>query len=280
MHELRHIPAFLLLAATLAASAPAAANKSRAASKSEPTANATSRRLTLSEEDIARLHVKVGLTTLVVLPESERILDVTVGNREVWVVEAQLNLCHIKPAKEAARTNVNLITASGAVYSFLLEEVSAGSAQPDMKVFVAARGASEMSALEGDRKLVAAADLAACQRRIEEVAVGAAAAKQAAEERSQQAEDAFRSEYPLSLRFDYRFKVDADPFYVQAVYHDGRFTYIQADPEEAPALYELRDGQPNLIDFEQRQGVLVTGKVLDDAYLQIGKKRLAIERRR
>ena len=47
------------------------------------------------------------------------------------------NLAYIKPAKPGSRTNLNLITASGNVYSFLATEVSniAGS-HADLKVFV------------------------------------------------------------------------------------------------------------------------------------------------
>ena len=35
-----------------------------------------------------------------------------------------------------------------------------------------------------------------------------------------------------------------------AIFHDDRFTYIQANPEETPALYEMKDGKPNLINFQ------------------------------
>jgi hypothetical protein len=38
------------------------------------------------------------------------------------------------------------------------------------------------------------------------------------------------------------------------MYMDAKFTHIQARPDEPPALYELKDGKPDLIQFEFRDG--------------------------
>jgi type IV secretion system protein VirB9 len=62
------------------------------------------------------------------------------------------------------------------------------------------------------------------------------------------------------------------------MYHDDRFTYIQARPEETPTLYEIKDGQPNLINFEYRDGVYIVGKILDKGYLVVGKQKLSFIR--
>jgi hypothetical protein len=43
-------------------------------------------------------------------------------------------MAHVKPAKEGSSTNLNLVTGSGAVYSFLLTEKAGGT--PDLKVYV------------------------------------------------------------------------------------------------------------------------------------------------
>ena len=59
---------------------------------------------------------------MVLLPDGEEILDVICGDRDFWVITATHNIAHVKPAKEGAATNLNLVTASGAVYSFLLTE--------------------------------------------------------------------------------------------------------------------------------------------------------------
>ena len=39
-----------------------------------------------------------------------------------------------------------------------------------------------------------------------------------------------------------------------------------------------RDGKPNLVDFEYRDGVYVVGKILDRGYLVIGKQKLGFTR--
>ena len=63
-----------------------------------------------------------------------------------------------------------------------------------------------------------------------------------------------------NVRFPYHFEAGKKPFSVRAMYHDDRFTYIQARPEETPTLYELKDGQPNLVNFTYKDGVYVIGE--------------------
>jgi type IV secretory pathway VirB9-like protein len=50
--------------------------------------------------------------TLIVLPEHEEILDVVCGD-EISGSSARHNLAHVKPAKDNAATNLNLVTAAG-----------------------------------------------------------------------------------------------------------------------------------------------------------------------
>src|SRR4249920_3739547 len=79
------------------------------------------------------LPTRLRYTTMVVLPEGEEILDVICGDKDFWVISSTHNIAHVKPAKEGAATNMNLVAASGAVYSFLLTEKS-GNGMPDLKV--------------------------------------------------------------------------------------------------------------------------------------------------
>ena len=80
------------------------------------------REVTASDRSVIPLNTKLRYTTMVVLPQDEEILDVICGDRDFWVISATQNIAHVKPAKEGAATNLNLVTASGAVYSFLLTE--------------------------------------------------------------------------------------------------------------------------------------------------------------
>ena len=52
---------------------------------------------------------------MIVLPEGEEILDVICGDKDFWVITSTQNIAHVKPAKEGAATNLNLVTASGEV---------------------------------------------------------------------------------------------------------------------------------------------------------------------
>src|ERR1041384_6600282 len=98
-----------------------------------------------AKEDIVPVHAKLRFSTLIVLPDEEEILDFTTGDREFWIINGSHNLCYVHPAQAGIRSNLNLITASGHDYSFLLTEISSDpNAQPDLKLFVEPK--------EGDRK--------------------------------------------------------------------------------------------------------------------------------
>src|SRR5260221_13545350 len=77
-----------------------------------------------SKEDIVPVRAKLRFSTLIILPEDEEILDFTTGDKEFWVINGAHNLCYVHPAQAGIRSNLNLITASGHVYSFLLTEIS------------------------------------------------------------------------------------------------------------------------------------------------------------
>jgi type IV secretion system protein VirB9 len=84
----------------------------------------------------------------------------------------------------------------------------------------------------------------------------------------------YRQEYPTRLHFDYALPKYEKPFLVRAIWHDGQFTYVKSDAAELPALYELADGKPALVNFQVRNGTYVVPKVLERGYLALGKARL------
>ncbi|HKN45500.1 MAG TPA: TrbG/VirB9 family P-type conjugative transfer protein, partial [Propionibacteriaceae bacterium] len=112
------------------------------------------REVSASARSLIPLQTKLRYTTMVVLPEGEEILDVICGDRDFWVISSTHNMAHVKPAKEGAATNMNLVTASGAVYSFLLTEKS-GNGMPDLKVYVNA----DPNAPQGKPKYYSAAQV-------------------------------------------------------------------------------------------------------------------------
>ena len=60
---------------------------------------------------------------------------------------------------------------------------------------------------------------------------------------------------------------------MRAIWHDGQFTYIKADATELPALYETKEGEPALVNFQVQGGTYIVPKVLDRGYLSLGKER-------
>src|SRR6202451_2136604 len=106
-----------------------------------------------SKEDIVPVRAKLRFSTLIVLPENEEILDFTTGDKEFWIINGAHNLCYIHPAQTGIRSNLNLITAAGHVYSFLLTEISNDpNAEPDLKLFIESQESSVVSgntALQG-----------------------------------------------------------------------------------------------------------------------------------
>jgi type IV secretion system protein VirB9 len=89
----------------------------------------------------------------------------------------------------------------------------------------------------------------------------------------------FRSDYAVhGLKFDYKFKRDKKPFKLSAIYHDDRFTYIHSSATEKPTLYEVKDGQPTLVNFTLQDGVYVIDHVVDKGYLAIGKHKTTFEK--
>ena len=96
-----------------------------------------------SPTDVIPIRAKVRFSTLIVLPADEEILDFTTGDKEFWIINGAHNLCYLHPAQAGIRSNLNLVTASGHVYSFLLTEISKekeADSEADLKVFVTPNG--------------------------------------------------------------------------------------------------------------------------------------------
>src|ERR1051326_3270216 len=138
-------------------------------SGSYPSARAASgegaRVVKYSREDVIAVRAKLRFSTLIVLPENEATLDFTTGDKEFWIINGAHNLCYVHPAKAGIRSNLNLITATGHVYSFGLTKISNQSGvEPDLKLFVEPKEDSGPSALQG---YVRATDAEAYKKELE-----------------------------------------------------------------------------------------------------------------
>jgi type IV secretory pathway VirB9-like protein len=243
---------------------------------------AAARVVKYSKEDIVPVHAKLRFSTLIVLPEDEEILDFTTGDKEFWVINGAHNLCYVHPAQAGIRSNLNLITASGHVYSFLLTEISnQPNVEPDLKIFVEPKEGSGIATNTGLRGYVSAGEAEAYKKELETLRSQTADQIHAAQAQSVEQVGRFRSSYATKLQFDYSLdpKAAREPFLVSVIYHDDSFTYIKCGAREKPALYEIKDGKPNLISFQFENGVYIAPKIIDTGYLAIGKKKMLFARR-
>jgi len=216
--------------------------------------------------DIVAIRAKMRYTTLIEVPSGEKIMEAATGDKDFWIIEAVQNYCFLHPAKAGIHSNLNLITDKGNVYSFTIDET--GDGEPDLKVLIEPSDPSLVSAINLPSRFVPASDIEVFKTQT-----------QAVELQASQQLARFRSEYPTkSLKFDYFYR-SQKPFNVEAIYHDADFTYIKSAAAEKFAVYELKDGKPNSITFELRDGTYVIPKVVDRAYLEIGKKRMNFVRR-
>lgn len=247
-------------------------------------ASQEARTVHVSERDVVSINARLRFTTILVLHKDEQILDFICGDKENWVVngtkDVASNFAFIKPSKAGGTTNLNLITASGNIYSFTLTE---GSGSPDLKVFVLPKDEALLT-MNSAPRFVAASVIDGYRAEVELARNQAASARREASEliqakTAQFAADAVKvkAEAQRSMRFDYTYK-DQAGFNVTAMYHDGKFTYIKANPQELPALYEMKDDKPNLVEYRFENGLYVINKVLDRGWLRIGKRTLHFER--
>jgi type IV secretory pathway VirB9-like protein len=252
------------------------------ASPAHATTDAAARVVKYSKEDIVPVRAKLRFSTLIVLPDDEEILDFTTGDKEFWVINGAHNLCYVHPAQAGIRSNLNLITASGHVYSFLLTEISnQPNVEPDLKIFVEPKEGSGFAVSTGLRGYVSAGEAEAYKKELETLRSQTADQIHAAQAQSAEQTGRFRSGYATKLQFDYLLdsKAAREPFLVSVIYHDDSFTYIKCAAREKPALYEIKDGKPNLISFQFENGVYIAPKIIDSGYLAIGKKKLPFARR-
>jgi type IV secretion system protein VirB9 len=232
-----------------------------------------SRTIPYHARDLIALHAKVRYTTMIVLPDGEDIVEATCGDKEFWIVNARGAVAYVKPAKTASETNLNLVSVTGQVYAFRLTEVSLlKGADPDLAVYLEPEGVSP----EGRRPVPKYVPAEQVEDFRAQMALAKEDARRAADTAAATVErevTRFRSTYPLTLKFPYRFTADARPFRVRAMFHDDHVTYIQAQPRELPALYEWKDGAPNLVHFDVQGTTYVVPKILEHGYLAIGKAR-------
>ena len=230
--------------------------------------DASARTVQYHSQDIVPIHAKLKYTTLIEVPATEKIMEAATGDKDFWVVDVVSNFCFVHPAKAGISSNLNLITDKGNIYSFTLEDVSNTSQTADLKVLVQPADHSSIVASTGPSQFIPAGQL---EQSKQELA--------ALQSHVEQAVDEYKSSYPLQLKFDYSYKANEAPFDIQSIYHDDKFTYIKTTAPEKFSVYEMKDGKPNLVTYDLREGTYIIPKVMDSGYVELGKKRMDFSRK-
>jgi type IV secretory pathway VirB9-like protein len=209
-------------------------------------AQTTSRNVFYHSQDIVPIRAKIKYTTLIVIPATEKIMEAATGDKDFWIVDVVGNFCFVHPAKAGISSNLNLITDKGNIYSFTLTDITTQGGDPDLKVIIQPADASNIVAANGPAQYVPAAQLEQAHQQISTLQshVGAAV-------------DEYKSAYPLALKF----------------------TYIKTNAPEKFSVYEMRDGKPNLINYDLRDGTYIIPKVMDNGYVELGKKKMDFTRK-
>ena len=225
--------------------------------------------------------VRAGLlqSTLIMLPAEEKVATVFGGDTVDWVFDGghvASRFISIKPKLAGSTTDVHIVSDHGNEYTLQLREVS-GDGDPhfDSKVFVTPGDQTGKDKLAAMPVFVPAADLDKAKLEIAAAKASEAAVKKADETKAEQ----YRSQYPTTLHFDFAWdQKKGNPLGLQAIWRDDKFTYLRGQFQETPALYELKDGKPSLINFDYANGLYVVPKTLTAGYLTIGKAKVEFHR--
>jgi type IV secretory pathway VirB9-like protein len=271
-------PILIFVACGLAATAASASGPGTPDAKHlQPNAPRT---ITVSETDTPPV-IRTGLlqSTLILLPDQEKVANVFAGDILDWVFDGghvASRFVSIKPKLANSTTDVHIISDHGNEYTLQLREVS-GDDDPhfDSKIFIAPGDKAAKDRLAELPVFVPAAEL----DKVKQEAASAKAAEAATLKAEQSKEEAYRSQYPGSLHFDYTWdKSKGKELGLQAIWRDDKFTYLRGQFQETPALYEVKDKKPSLINFDFSNGLYTVPKELDNGYLAIGKQKVEFHR--
>ena len=272
-------PVLIFVACGLALTAVASASGPTTPEQRHLQPNAP-RTITVSEADTPPV-VRAGLlqSTLILLPVEEKVANVFAGDTVDWVFDGghvASRFISIKPKLANSTTDVHIVSDHGNEYTLQLREVS-GDEDPhfDSKIFVTPGDKAAKDRLVEMPVFVPAAEL----DKVKQEAAAAKAAEAATLKAEQSNEEAYRSQYPSSLHFNYTWdKSKGKELGLQVIWRDDKFTYLRGQFQETPALYEVKDKKPSLINFDFSNGLYTVPKQLDNGYLAIGKQKVEFHR--
>ena len=238
------------------------------------------RTVTVSESQTPPV-IRAGLlqSTLIVLPAEEKVANVFAGDTVDWVFDGghvASRFISVKPKTANGSTDIHIVSDHGNEYTLQLSEISDDSdAHYDSKVLIEPGDKAAKDRLAQLPVFVPAAEL----DKAKQEAAAAQAAQAATLKSVQTKEETYRSQYPGSLHFDYVWdEKKGKEIGLQQIWRDDKFTYLRGQFQETPALYEIKDKKPSLINFDFANGLYTVPKEVDSGYLAIGKQKVDFHR--
>jgi type IV secretory pathway VirB9-like protein len=268
------IPIILTVGLTLASMQLRASTPTHSLQPSAP------RTVTVSESQTPAV-IRAGLlqSTLIVLPAEEKVANVFAGDTVDWVFDGghvASRFISVKPKVAGGSTDIHIVSDHGNEYTLELHEVSGDDdVHYDSKVLIEPADKAAKDKLIQLPVFVPAADL----DKAKQEAAAAQAAQAATLKAEQTKEETYRSQYPGSLHFDYVWdEKKGKELGLQQIWRDDKFTYLRGQFQETPALYEVKDKKPSLINFDFVNGLYTVPKDVDAGYLAIGKQKVEFHR--
>jgi type IV secretory pathway VirB9-like protein len=251
-----------------------------AASPDHPLQPRAPRSVTLVESQAPPV-IRAGLlqSTLIVLPAEEKVANVFAGDTVDWVFDGghvASRFISVKPKTANSSTDIHIVSDHGNEYTLELREISSDpDGHYDSKVLIEPGDKAAKEKLAQLPVFVPAAEL----DKAKQDAAAAQAAQAATLKAEKTKEETYRSEYPGSLHFDYAWdEKKGKELGLQQIWRDDKFTYLRGQFQETPALYEVKDKKPSLINFDFANGLYTVPKEVDAGYLSIGKQRVDFHR--
>jgi type IV secretory pathway VirB9-like protein len=252
----------------------------RALEPNHPLQPSAPRTVSVSESQTPPV-IRAGLlqSTLIVLPAEEKVANVFAGDTVDWVFDGghvASRFVSVKPKVANGSTDIHIVSDHGNEYTLQLQEVSTESdAHFDSKIFIDPSDKAAKDRLTQLPVFVPAADLDKAKQD-----AAAAKAAQAAELKAEETKaEQYRSQYPGSLHFDFTWdEKRGKELGLQQIWRDDKFTYLRGQFQETPALYEVKDKKPSLVNFDFSNGLYIVPKQIDGGYLEIGKQKVDFHR--
>jgi type IV secretory pathway VirB9-like protein len=234
-----------------------------------------SRTVQVEKQDVVPIYSTFNYSTIIVLPDKEQVMTWEAGEHDLWAINNTDHTVSVKPKlvvklahKKIDPTNINIIAASGNVYSVVVSEVSGTDQSADLKVILEQKDAEALANMDHPKFVRA------------DYADGLKKALETSKEEAAQAKQTAVVSEVKEIRHDYEWSrgKEAEAFGLKSIYRDSRFTYIEAASQNAPSLYEVINGKESVVQYQLENGKYVVGHVMQRGVLRAGKTKLEFTR--